>query len=86
MSAADADDRGLADGAIARVFNDRAELEPAGADQRAGPRRRRRRAVGLVGHRSTPTAAPPTRSTNDTLTDWGGGVAYSDTLVEVALA
>jgi hypothetical protein len=22
--------------------------------------------------------------TNDTLTDWGGGVAYSDTLVEVA--
>ncbi len=24
--------------------------------------------------------------TNDTLTDWGGGVAYSDTLVEVAAA
>ena len=22
--------------------------------------------------------------TNDTLTDWGGGVAYSDTLVEVS--
>ena len=24
--------------------------------------------------------------TNDTLTDWGGGVAYSDTLVQVAPA
>jgi anaerobic selenocysteine-containing dehydrogenase len=24
--------------------------------------------------------------TNDTLTEWGGGVAYSDTLVEVAAA
>jgi hypothetical protein len=24
--------------------------------------------------------------TNDTLTDWGGGVAYSDTLVEVSAA
>ena len=35
------------------------------------------------GSPSIPTARRPTSLTNDTLTEWGGGVAYSDTLVQV---
>ena len=37
--------------------------------------------LGLVGREANVNAL-----TNDTLTDWGGGVAYSDTLVEAAKA
>ncbi len=85
VSAADADDRGLTDGAIARVFNDRAELSlPVRISERV------RAGVVAVPWGWWGSQHPDGRTanalTNDTLTDWGGGVAYSDTLVEVALA
>ena len=46
-----------------------------------GPGSPRSRSAG--GRASTPTVASANALTNDTLTEWGGGVAYSDTLVEV---
>ena len=83
MSAVDAQDRGLAPGSRARVWNDRASLE---LDVRVTDRVR----PGVVAipfgwwrsdHGDGPTA---NSLTNDSLTDWGGGVAYSETLVEVS--
>lgn len=83
MSAADADARGLVDGDHARVWNDRASGQLA---VRLSPRMR----AGVVAipfgwwgvqHGDDVTA---NSFTNDTLTEWGGGVAYSDTLVQVA--
>ncbi len=78
----DAEDRGLADGDTAVVWNDRAEVRvPVRISARLRP--------GVVAipfgwwrdqHGQGPTA---NSLTNDTLTEWGGGVAYSDTLVEV---
>ena len=82
LDAADAAARGLTEGDDARVFNDRASLElPVRVSTRLRP--------GLVAipwgwwrhqHRDGKVA---NSLTNDTLTDWGGGVAYSDTLVQV---
>jgi anaerobic selenocysteine-containing dehydrogenase len=82
LDAADAAARGLADGDLARVWNDRAALElPVRISERVRP--------GVVAvpfgwwrqqHGNGPTA---NALTNDTLTEWGGGVAYSDTLVQV---
>jgi anaerobic selenocysteine-containing dehydrogenase len=82
LSGHDAASRGLADGDLAEVFNDRASVRvPVRIGNRVRP--------GVV---SIPwgwwaSQHPDGRSanalTNDTLTDWGGGVAYSDTLVEV---
>jgi anaerobic selenocysteine-containing dehydrogenase len=83
MTADDAAARGLTDGSTARVFNDRASLElPVKVTERV--RRglvavpwgwwRKHHADGHVANDLT----------NDTLTDWGGGVAYSDTLVQVS--
>ncbi|WP_162941967.1 molybdopterin-containing oxidoreductase family protein [Desertimonas flava] len=82
LSGHDAAIRGLADGDLAEVFNDRASVRvPVRIGNRVRP--------GVV---SIPwgwwaSQHPDGRSanalTNDTLTDWGGGVAYSDTLVEV---
>jgi len=82
LDAADAAARGLSDGDLARVWNDRAALElrvlvsdrvrPGVAAIPFGWWRRQ--------HGDGPTA---NALTNDTLTEWGGGVAYSDTLVEV---
>jgi len=83
LVAHDAADRGLADGDIARVWNDRASVEvPVRITDRLRP--------GVVAipfgwwsrhHRDGKVA---NALTNDTLTEWGGGVAYSDTLVQIA--
>jgi len=85
VSAADAGARGLADGDEVEVFNDRATLRlPARLSTRVRP--------GVV---SIPfgwwasqhvDGKAANALTNDTLTDWGGGVAYSDTLVQVRKA
>ena len=90
LDQADADERGLTDGDLARVWNDRGSLVLA-----VKVTKRLRSGVAAVpfgwwghqhadaGHDSDSTANV---LTNDTLTDWGGGVAYSDTLVQVARA
>ena len=82
LDAADAAVRGLAEGDAARVYNDRASVEvPVKITERLRP--------GVVSipwgwwrhqHLDGKVA---NSLTNDTLTEWGGGVAYSDTLVEV---
>jgi anaerobic selenocysteine-containing dehydrogenase len=79
---ADAERRGLADGDVATVHNDRASIEVV---VKVTDRLRRGVAAVPFGwwgshHRDGKVA---NSLTNDTLTDWGGGVAYSDTLVEV---
>ncbi|MDW3215341.1 MAG: molybdopterin-dependent oxidoreductase [Ilumatobacteraceae bacterium] len=78
----DASARGLADGGTARVFNDRASLElPVKVTTRLRP--------GLASipwgwwREHHPDGQVANDLTNDTLTEWGGGVAYSDTLVQV---
>ena len=82
LDAADASARGLAAGATARVFNDRASLElPVKITNRLRP--------GLASipwgwwRNHHPDGKVANSLTNDTLTEWGGGVAYSDTLVQV---
>ncbi|MFW2333031.1 molybdopterin-containing oxidoreductase family protein [Ilumatobacter sp.] len=82
LDAADAAIRGLADGDAARVFNDRAELElPVKITGRLRS--------GVVAipwgwwRNHHPDGHVANDLTNDTLTEWGGGVAYSDTLVQV---
>lgn len=85
LDAVDADARGLFDGDLARVYNDRTSLTvPVRVTGRTRP--------GVVcvpfgwwrcDHRDGKVA---NSLTSDRLTDWGGGVAYSDTLVEVARA
>lgn len=85
LDAADAKARGLDEGDKARIWNDRGSLIlPVRISDRLRP--------GLTaipfgwwsqhyeGEESVNVL------TNDTLTDWGGGVAYSDTLVQVAEA
>ena len=56
----------------------------AGADHRTGAPRRRGIPCGWWSA-DHPDGKVANSLTNDTLTDWGGGVAFSDTLVEVAL-
>ena len=70
---------------MARVWNDRATVElPVRISDRLRP--------GVVaipfGWWGTQHADGRTANslTNDTLTEWGGGVAYSDTLVQVGAA
>ena len=82
LDAADAAARGLLDGQPARVWNDRASVEvPVRITQRLRP--------GVVAipfgwwSRHHPDGKVANSLTNDTLTEWGGGVAYSDTLVQV---
>ena len=82
LDAVDASARGLADGGTARVFNDRASLElPVKVTTRLRP--------GLASipwgwwRDHHPDGQVANDLTNDTLTEWGGGVAYSDTLVQV---
>ncbi len=82
LDAADAAARGLVDGGAARVFNDRASLElPVRVTTRLRP--------GLASipwgwwRDHHPDGQVANDLTNDTLTEWGGGVAYSDTLVQV---
>ncbi len=82
LVAGDAESRGLVDGARARVWNDRASVEvPVRITERLRP--------GVVAipfgwwSRHHPDGRIANSLTNDTLTEWGGGVAYSDTLVQV---
>jgi anaerobic selenocysteine-containing dehydrogenase len=82
LDAADAAARRLADGDQARVWNDRASVElPVRVSDRLRP------GVTAIpfGWWGSQHADGRTANalTNDTLTEWGGGVAYSDTLVEV---
>ncbi len=83
LCADDAAERGIADGQCVRVFNDRASIEvPARISERLRP--------GVVSipwgwwSRHHPDGMVANSLTNDTLTEWGGGVAFSDTLVEVS--
>jgi anaerobic selenocysteine-containing dehydrogenase len=85
LDPADAAVRGLSDGAPARVWNDRASLTlPVRVSDRLRP--------GVVAipwgwwRMHHPDGRTANALTNDTLTDWGGGVAFSDTLVQVAPA
>jgi anaerobic selenocysteine-containing dehydrogenase len=85
LAAADADARGLRDGSRARVWNQRASTE---LTVRVSARLRPGVAAVPFGwwggqHGDDVTA---NSFTNDTLTEWGGGVAYNDTLVQVAAA
>ncbi|MAT06611.1 MAG: molybdopterin oxidoreductase [Acidimicrobiaceae bacterium] len=83
LDAADAAARGLAAGDLARVFNDRASLQlPVKISGRLRP------GVASIPwgwwREQHPDGKVANSLTNDTLTEWGGGVAYSDTLVQVA--
>lgn len=85
MTTTDASDRGLVDGDVARVTNDRGELTvPVRVSDRLG------RGVVAVpfgwwdaDHNG---AASANDLTSDAPTDMGGGVAYHDTFVEVSRA
>ena len=79
MDPADADERGIAEGELVRIWNDRGELQlPAKISERLRP------GVAAIPWGWWGKAANANALTNDTLTDWGGGVAYFDTLVEAA--
>jgi anaerobic selenocysteine-containing dehydrogenase len=85
LDSEDAAARGLADGDTARVWNDRASLTlPVKITERVRP--------GVVAipwgwwSMHHPDGKTANALTNDTLTEWGGGVAYADTLVEIARA
>jgi anaerobic selenocysteine-containing dehydrogenase len=75
--------RQITEADMVRVYNDRAEVRvPARLSTRVRP------GVVMMPFGWWRTQHGDDRSanslTNDTLTDWGGGVAYADTLVEVA--
>ena len=78
----DAAARGLADGDWARVWNDRAMLT---LPVRISKRLRAGVVAVPFGWWSDQHGGEGTANslTNDSSTDWGGGVAYSDTLVQV---
>ena len=85
LDPADAATRGLADGDLARVFNDRASLQlPVRISDRVRD--------GVVAipwgwwRDQHPDGAAVNSLTNDTLVTWGGGVAFFDTLVQVERA
>jgi anaerobic selenocysteine-containing dehydrogenase len=85
LDAADAGARGLVEGDCARIFNDRASVElPVRITTRLRP--------GLASipwgwwRNHHPDGKVANSLTNDTLTEWGGGVAFSDTLVQVERA
>lgn len=82
LDPADATARGIAEGDCVEVSNDRATLSlPARLSTRLRP--------GVVAipfgwwRNDHPDGRVANSLTNDTLTEWGGGVAYGDTLVEV---
>jgi anaerobic selenocysteine-containing dehydrogenase len=85
MAAADAATRGLAEGDLAEVFNGRGSVVlPVRVTERVRP------GVVAIPWGWWATQHPDGRAanalTNDALTDWGGGVAFFDTLVEVRSA
>ena len=85
LDPADAAARGLGDGDCARVWNDRASLElPVRLSERLRPGVTAIPFGWWMAHH--PDGRVANSLTNDTLTEWGGGVAYSDTLVQVERA
>jgi anaerobic selenocysteine-containing dehydrogenase len=79
IDAEDAAARGISDGDQVRVWNDRGELSlTAKVSSRLRP------GVSAIPFGWSVQAAHANALTNDALTDWGGGVAYFDTLVEAA--
>lgn len=85
LVAADAERLGVADGQLVKVHNQRAALVlPAKVTDRLLP--------GVVAvpwgwwSNAHGDGLGPNALTSDTLTDWGGGVAYSDTLVAISPA
>jgi anaerobic selenocysteine-containing dehydrogenase len=79
ISPVEAASRGITEGEEVKVWNDRAALHlPARLSDRL------RRGVVAIPWGWWGPDANANALTNDTLTDWGGGVAYSDTLVEVS--
>jgi anaerobic selenocysteine-containing dehydrogenase len=88
LDPADASARGIRDGDAVLVFNDRASLHATARVSDAGSRVRPGLVIvpfGWVGER-TEDGNTVNMLTSDTATDWGGGVAFYDTLVEVARA
>jgi anaerobic selenocysteine-containing dehydrogenase len=83
MDPVDAAARGVAEGDLVEVWNDRARLV---LEVRVSDRLRTGVVAVPFGWWGTDHGGDATANslTNDTLTDWGGGVAYSDTLIEVA--
>jgi anaerobic selenocysteine-containing dehydrogenase len=76
---ADAADRGIDEGDLVCITNDRSTLKlPARLSTRLRP------GVVAIPFGWWGEGANVNMLTNDTLTDWGGGVAYFDTLVEVS--
>jgi anaerobic selenocysteine-containing dehydrogenase len=84
LDAVDAAARGIADGDAVRVFNDRGSLT---LTARVVERLRPGLAAVPFGWWDADAAGGTANSlASDTLTDWGGGVAFYDTLVQVELA
>jgi anaerobic selenocysteine-containing dehydrogenase len=84
LDAVDAGARGIVDGDTVRVFNDRGSLT---LTARLVERLRPGLAAVPFGWWDADAAGGTANSlANDTLTDWGGGVAFYDTLVQVELA
>ncbi len=84
----DAAARGIRDGDSVRVFNDRATLMATARVSESVSRVRPGLVIvpfGWVGER-TNDGNTVNMLTSDTATDWGGGVAFYDTLVEVTRA
>ena len=84
LCADDAAARGLTNSSSARIWNDRASVElPVHITDRVRP------GVAAIPfgwwRHQHPDGQSANSLTNDTLTEWGGGVAYSDTLVEIEL-
>ncbi len=78
----DAADRGIIQGELVEVFNDRATLQLHARIGTTG-----RPGVAIIpfgwGQAQHVDGKSVNSLTNDTLTNWGGGSAYSDTLVDV---
>jgi anaerobic selenocysteine-containing dehydrogenase len=82
LDPADAAERGIDDGDEVRVFNDRGSLTLAA---RVSDRLRPGLVAVPFGWWMADYGGGSVNSlTSDTLTDWGGGVAYGDTMVQVA--
>jgi anaerobic selenocysteine-containing dehydrogenase len=81
----DATSRGISDGDRVNVFNDRATLQATARVSSSASRVRPGVVIvpfGWVGER-TNDGNTVNMLTSDTAADWGGGVAFYDTLVEV---
>jgi anaerobic selenocysteine-containing dehydrogenase len=83
MHPADADERGLADGDLVRIFNDLGEVH-CPLHVIAGIRRGTVSLPKGLWRRSTPNGATATALVPDGLTDIAGGACFNDARVQVA--